>query len=206
MSLKDLYYHFRDSNEVSADEAKGMRKRKKTIQKTGRKRKLTVRHPWQRILNITFLNLPHSVLTHVLTHGTSARDFLAEQRPLVNNMSDYDGQTVGDAFMACYRYTIDLEARMSSDKIKWCFSMLMFFDLSRLIRPNGAGNGRWGNLMVEEVAAFLGPVLGPDTVTANDAKKQINRWSTYGRKLDLFCQTFTPGSLFFLAEHLSADL
>ena len=141
---------------------------------------------------------------HLRQHGTSPSKFQNDNDFLRNRVTEFGSETVGDAFMACYQYTLRLESRRSMDSLRWCFTMLMYFDLVKLIKPDGSG--RVGHLMRQEVIRFLGPVLEPAAIKPDVALKQLNEWSRCGMKVDLLCTAFDPGCLFFLEDLLSQDL
>ena len=162
------------------------------------------RNPWGPFLRLKALEMPAVYEQHLQEHGTIAIRFINDRNSLTNHITRYDHETVGDAFLACYKYTLHLDARSTMDGVRWCFTMLMYFDLVKYIRPNGSA--RVGCLMLEDVKAFLGPILGQTTISPDIALKQLNEWSRCGYKLDLLCQHFGPGSLFFLESLLTRNL
>lgn len=98
----------------------------------------------------------------------------------------------------------DLDARHATDRMRWLFTMLMYFDLVQLIQPGG--NGRVGELMMEEIIHFLGPLVDAGVIDADVTLKHINEWSLIGARVALLCQKFGPGSLFYLEKQLSRNL
>ena len=84
--------------------------------------------------------------------------------------------------------------------------MLAYYDLVKLVRPQGSGR-RVGHVMLKELGSFLEPVLGSKSPIQIDvAARQLSEWSVHGSKLELLCAEFGPGCLFFLGDLLSPDL
>ncbi|KAL9002246.1 MAG: hypothetical protein Q9188_004818 [Gyalolechia gomerana] len=163
-----------------------------------------VRHPWKPFMMIELPRLPERHRAYLDTFGTDPSKFMNDDKAIRHEVADFDESSLGDAFLACYTYTEKLETRLASDRMRWFFSMLMYFDLVQLIRPDSSGR-RVGRLMLQELVQFAGPVLEAGGLVADVALKQINRWSLYGSKLDTICRTFGAGSLFYLEEQLSSD-
>ena len=172
--------------------------------KRKRSDKTPPRHPWDQFLSLESLSLAPAFGQHLKKYGANPKKFISDNGLLKNRVPEFTSETVGDAFMACYEYTLRLESRRTKDNLRWCFTMLMCFDLVKLIKPNGSG--RVGCLMQKEVNKFLGPVLGATTIQPELALKQLNEWSRCGMKLDMLCNEFGPGCLFFLGELLTQDL
>lgn len=169
-----------------------------------KRKKPSPRHPWQRFLNMESLVLPPAIEQHLRRHGTDPERFLNDEGLLRNNITNFSRETVGDAFIACYQYTLHLDKRRTQDSSRWHFTMLLYYDLVKLIRPNGSG--RVGYLIREDLVKFLGSVHGPKTIQVDVALAQLNEWSRHGMKLNMLCTKFGDGCLFYLNELLSADL
>lgn len=195
-----------ESNEEVATSGPVEGKKRKRKRKDDRSPK--TRNPWNRVLNRQSLALHSEIHTHLTDHGPDALRFLTDDSVLTHRITQFSSESVGDAFIACYKYTLDLEDRSVNDTFRWCFSMLMVYDVVRLIFPNRAG--RVGKSMQQELNShlveFLAPVLGSLDLTQDVALKQLNEWRIYGMKVDLLCTHFGPGSLFFLGDILSKDL
>ena len=161
------------------------------------------RHPWGAFMRLKDVVLPLEVKKH-LDKGSDAIAFLGDDKILAHKIGHFGGDAVADAFVACYRYTLCLETRISTDHFRWCFTMLMYFDLVQLIRPNGSG--KVGAVMLQEIEAVLGPVLEQLGVDKKQAIQRIDQWSLHGAKLNQLCEEFGPGCLFFLGDFLSANL
>lgn len=161
------------------------------------------RHPWGVFMRLKDLKLPLEVEKH-LHKKSDAVAFLGDDKILAHKIGQFGGEAVADAFVACYRYTLCLETRISTDHFRWCFTMLMYFDLVQLIRPNGSG--KVGAVMLQEIEAVLGPVLEQIGVDTDKAIQRIDQWSLYGAKLHQLCEEFGPGCLFFLGDFLSVNL
>ncbi len=169
-----------------------------------KRRRGTPRHPWRPIIQMRSLCLPERYRVHLEANGTDPLCFINDNEVLQNAVVDYGESDVGDAFMACYNYALQLVRRRATDRIRWFFTMIMFFDLVRLIRPHGSG--RVGRLMMQEIVGFLGPLIDAGEIEAEVTLAQINEWQLCGSKLDHLCRKFGPGSLFYLEDQLSPDL
>ena len=186
-----------DKEEEEEEEDSPKRKRKRG---TGQKKP---RHPWGVFIRLEDITLPSEVQKY-LRKTTDPIKFLADEKPLENKIDQFGGETVADAFVACYKYTLQLETRRSTDQFRWCFTMLMYFDMVRLIRPEGSG--KVGPMMLQELEAVLGPILEQLHVNKQQALQRIDKWSLYGAKLSQLCDEFGAGCIFFLGDYLSANL
>ena len=161
------------------------------------------RHPWQRVLRLTSLSLDPALQQHLTKYGPDPAKFLNDDGLFKYQVTDLSRESRSDAFIACYRYTEGLETRQAKDRVRWCFAMLMYYDLFQIIKP---GRGRIGHLMVSDVLTHFGPILGPSTVTPEKALEQVNDWVLRGKKLNHICKQFGPGCLFFLGDVLTSNL
>ena len=143
-------------------------------------------------------------LDHLQRYGPDPAGFVNDQSRLTSQPLVFKSGEVGDAFVVRYRYTLELEARRTKDNVRWCFTMLMYYDLVRLIRPQSTG--RVGQLMFNDISDFLRPLTKTPWLEEQHAFEQLNEWSRCGRKLNVLCRIFGEGCLFFLAERLSRDL
>lgn len=159
-------------------------------------------HPWKRVMNIQSLRLSANVQDRIESCGTDPMKFLNEHTWLNHSIDEFDAGTIGDAFMACYTYTKELEDKEELGRVRWLFQMLMFWDLVKLIRPGGSG--RIGHIMEAELRAFLGPLQ--QSLDSESAVVKMSEWKCCGEKLDVLCQRFGPGCLFLLGTHLSRHL
>ena len=160
------------------------------------------RHPWAPFMRLKSVELAYSIRYHLRTHGSDAERFLSDTKLLKHEVFDPTG-TVSDKFMACYQYTMQLAARRSKDNIRWCFTMLMYFDLVKVVKPKSSGK-KIGCLMLKDITRFLGSESA--SIDPRVAHKQLNKWAACGRKLDLLCSTFGPGCIFYLVDLLSTNL
>ena len=80
----------------------------------------------------------------------------------------------------------------------------MYFDMVRLIRPDGSG--KVGPMMLQELEAVLGPVLEQIGVDKQQALERIDKWSLHGAKLSQLCYEFGAGYLFYFGDQLSENL
>lgn len=163
----------------------------------------TPRHPWSQVLQMTSLSLDPIFQRYLTEYGPDPEKFLNDHGHLIHKFGSFSYETRGDAFMACYQYTHQLECRQTSDKVRWCFSMLNFYDVIQIAWP---GCGRIGQSMVPEVVDHFGPILGPGKLDPEKTKKDLNDWFCLGCKLNFLCEQFGPGSFFFLAHMLSENL
>lgn len=161
------------------------------------------RNPWGRFLILKSLYLPPVFHHHVQEHGADPGLFFTDKGSLRRTITDSgdESDAVGDAFVSRYKYTIELADRRTTDNWRWCFVMLMYYDLVKLIKPGGSG--RVGRLMYKEIMDFLDPLLGTTSIKPNVAFRQLGEWSLQGSRLDVICTQFGDGSLFFLDSQLS---
>lgn len=229
-ALRDLSEHFNpnnsnndDKNDDKNEEGEGSeeeddrdslrtgstpgtkRKRSGKMTRGGRgPRKYPHHDPWSPVTRLASI-----VLMPVLASYLQAPDrsdpggVLNDPQILQNLVQEFAGDTISDAFMASYQYTAQLEARAGMDKVRWLFSMLLMYDLVRLIRPHGSG--RVGSIMKVHLVRFLEPIASPERDVEGMAVN-LTIWSTRGKKLNVLCETFGPGCLFYLGEVLSCDL
>ena len=163
------------------------------------------RHPWGVFIRLKDVDvtLPSEVQKY-LRKTTDPIKFLADEKTLENKIDQFGAETVADAFVACYKYTLQLEMRRSTDHFRWCFTMLIYFDIIRLLRPEGSG--KVGPMMLQELEVVLEPILKQLHVDKQQALQRINKWSLYGAKLSQLCDEFGAECLFFLGDFLSENL
>ena len=194
--LSDEQHTQRDQDDEEEEETP-QRKRKRG---TGQRKP---RHPWAVFMRLKDVTLPLEV-QKFLRKTTDPIKFLSDEKILENKIDQFGSETVADAFVACYKYTLQLETRRSTDQFRWCFTMLMYFDMVRLIRPEGSG--KVGPMMLQELETVLGPILEQLHVDKQQALQRIDKWSLYGAKLSQLCDVFGEGCLFFLGAYLSENL
>ena len=144
------------------------------------------RHSWGSFLKLQALELPAVYEQHLQKNGTDAIRFINDRNSLENDTAQYEYYTVGDAFIACYYYTQHLDFRHTMNRARWYFTILMYFNLVKYIRPNGFA--RVGYLILKDIKSFLGPILSHTTYSADLALKQLNERSRCGYKLSLLCR------------------
>ena len=87
------------------------------------------------------------------------------------------------------------------------FCHLYNYDLLQLVRLNSPFEDREKPVEPKHVVDFLGPPSKVGDKSFDDQTvRGMNRDATYGKILDLFCQKFGNGSLFFLRDQLDDDL
>lgn len=161
-----------------------------------------VLNPLKSFLALDSLSLPLVFHRHLQDHGADPRIFFTDKgsslRRTIMDSGD-ESDAVGDVFMSRYNYTIELEDRSTTDNWRWCFIMLMYFDLVKLIRPDASGK-KVGHSMHEdmEMMDFLKPLVETGAIKPEVACRQFTEWCLQGSKLDLICTHFGEGSLFFL--------
>jgi len=157
----------------------------------------------QCLVNLTSLGLAPAIQELLNDEDVEPTAFLTDGQILTNEMDAED--TMGDAFRLYYQYAADLERRTGMDPARWCFTMIMFYDLIKLIRPTGTG-ARVGSLMREDAIPFLEQAFHGDVARVGTAFEKLNEWSQIGSKLNVFCDEFGIGCVFFLAGKLTKSL
>lgn len=160
------------------------------------------RHPWAPFMRMKSVVLAYSIEHHLKRYGPDAENFLSDNGLLKHKIFECAEDTISDKFMACYEYTLQLAARRSKDNIRWCFTMLMYFDLVKVVKPKSSGK-KVGHLMLKDITRFLGSESSIDPKLAH---RNMTKWAGFGRKLDLLCITFGPGCIFYLIDLLSTNL
>lgn len=163
----------------------------------------TRRHPWKCVLKMTSLSLDPIFQRYLTEYGPDPENFLSEHGRLIHKVGSFSSETRGDAFMACYQYTQHLECQQTSEKVRWCFSMLNLHDVIQIAWPE---RKCIGHAMVPEVVDYLGLILGPGKLDPEKTKKDLQEWFCLGRKLNFLCEQFGPGCFFYLGHVLSHDL
>ncbi|CAD6580006.1 MAG: hypothetical protein ASARMPREDX12_009434 [Alectoria sarmentosa] len=138
------------------------------------------RNPWGRFLILKSLYIPPVSHHHVQEHGADPGLFFTDNGSLRRTITDFgdESDAVGDAFVSRYKYTIELADRRTTDNWRWCFVMLTYYGLIKLIKPDGSG--RVGRLMYKEIMDFLDPLLGMRSIKPNVAFRQLREWSLEG--------------------------
>lgn len=152
------------------------------------------RHRWKSVLNMTSLSLNPIFQEHLTQYGSDPEEFLSDHGRLTHKVGSF---SCGNSSMACYRYTHHSEI---SDKVRWCFSILNFYDAVKIAWPECR---RLGNTMAPKVLEYFGPSLGPGKLDPEKIKEELNHVFFLGSKLNFLCEHFGPGCLFFLAHMLS---
>jgi hypothetical protein len=159
-------------------------------------------NPWKRFMRLDSVSISEVVLQLLHACKDAPFHFLNDETVIANRVGDFDAYRIGDAFMAGVRYTERLELNSQLGKIRLVFQMLWFWDLVKLIWPDGSG--RVGAIMFEDILQFMGPIEGVEdkVKVAND----FNKWRLCGEHVDHLCRQFGPGCVFFIGEYLSYDL
>lgn len=201
-ALRNVYEHFCPSQSTNGEHEHTERDTEQV--EAAHKRKRSAASPMRRLAKLSSPSLTLSV-EQMIDTGDIERFFNAEISLFDGIRETQIGETLGDVFRSRCRYVSDLEGRAGRDNARWCFAMLMFFDLVKLIKPNATGS-RMGELMRRDAVPFLEEVFDRNRAMISEAQVKLERWSRTGKKLNQLCHEFGPGSLFFLSEHLSRDL
>ena len=140
-----------DSPEDTDEGGEGTRPVKKA------KLKSPKRDPWAPFTRLSSLEFPDEYSRHLHNAGFEPSKSLTDNGILKNEVAGCQEGAVGDASMACYKYTIHLQSRRVKDRVRWFFSMLLFHDPAKLLRPDG--KGLFGPRMQEEIRQLVGPAL-----------------------------------------------
>ena len=189
-----------DPNEETSDLDEGDTSR---ARKSARKPRPKVK-AWAPFLRIKSLKLPPSVQQHLTEHGSDPEKFLSDHEVFKHMIFECADNQAADAFMACYQYTLELVSRRTKDNLRWCFIMLLYYDLVRLIKPRWSG--KIGHLMLTDMRRFLGSAAKTTDIDPKTARKEIETWANCGKHLNLLCATFGPGCIFYLSDLLSPNL
>ena len=71
------------------------------------------------------LDPPQIYDEHIRNYGSDAFLFLNDSVTPSLQITD-DTLDEGDAFLACFRYTLHLQSRGAKDRMRWLFSMLLY--------------------------------------------------------------------------------
>lgn len=156
------------------------------------------RDPFAAIVKIKSLMLPDCHATWISKYG--CRDsprFLNDLVPLKLQYKDQDDEV--EAILASFQYASHLADRKAKDRVRSYFVMLLYFDLGRLMQPRGSG--RIGRIMQQQICDLVDKHMGNRTQL--DLMK-LGNWSLQGSKLNMFCEAFGVGCLFYI-EHLVSE-
>jgi len=160
--------------------------------------------PWGRFTKLETLSLNQCARQYLPRPSPdSAAKFLGDQTGLKHLGLAYSKRTAADAFIASHKYTRDLAMRSVDDNVRWCFSMLLYFDLVMHLYPTQSG--KVGAIMLQEIQDLFKPSLA-NVLSPENALRDLNSWSWQGKKINDLCLEFGVGCLFFLGDVLSQDL
>ena len=97
-------------------------------------------------------------------HRHDSRAFLNDELPLELRYQDQDDEA--QAILANHQYAHHLSLRRTKDDVRWCFVMLLYFDLGRLMQFQSSG--RIGPKMQQQIHELVG-----DYVQSED-HRQLN--------------------------------
>ena len=95
-----------DTEDEGVDDKDRKRKRGKT----------SPRNPWAAFSKIESLMLPAPYENHIQKHGSDPARFLNDQVTLIHQIAEPNSDE-GDAFLACFRYTLHLQSREAKDRV-----------------------------------------------------------------------------------------
>jgi len=186
-----------DSESEEIDNGKGSSRKRKRGNKS---------HAMSRFTNLQHLHLSTTFQRFFDSAGVDPIEFLNDGEALEHRIQEFRTKaTLGDAFRACYQYAMDLQERSDMDTVRWHFSMIFYHDLNKLINPKNSGR-RMGRMMKKKMVRFLEAVFNGNTEKIDEAMLKMDEWGKLGKKLVQLCESFTPGCLFYLAQHLSKNL
>jgi len=168
-----------DTEGESADEEEGMehpRKRQRTSSSKRGGNSKSTRNPWATFMKMTGFVLPVEIREQLQEHGDEITPLIDDSFILPKLMGDYasDPGQVGDAFMACYTYARGVKTRLVLDSIRWCFVMLMAYDLVKAICYERTGR-RLGKKMERAIREAVEPALQNTPVTVDQVCAELER-------------------------------
>ena len=91
------------------------------------------------------------------------------------------------------------------DQVRLPFGMLTYHDPFGIFE---LGCQQVNMTMLSELVEFFEPVSGPNTLRSEDTLAKIHEWFLLEEKLNLLCEDFGPGYIFFAGffSILSPDL
>ncbi|EMD95249.1 hypothetical protein COCC4DRAFT_149401 [Bipolaris maydis ATCC 48331] len=191
--------------EVQEQDLRPLRKKRKI---GGEKKRVVLggpADPWKRITNMPQLPaLAEYICAHLSKYPDSqdAEKFL-RTLTLSSKCGEYDSRDdLGNAFMARYSWTQQVERRNEQVYVLQLFNDLFWFDMMQILRPRGTG--RVGDSMLQELRRFLAPLnfkqlgLEQDVVIAN-----VGEWSIRGSKINKLCKLYGSGAILILHKQLS---
>ena len=216
-ALQDLSCHFSsgeddssggDQGSVAEEVSDGEEvrvSRKRPRQTDAGSPKPSTRHPWQPFLNLESPTIPAEIKLFLSESHGDPTAFLTSELSLAEGMTDVAHARTDDVFLSYYQFTLRLAERQAVDNLRWCFAMLMYYDLAKLLRKDGTG--RVGKLMLAEVEIFLELILERQIgIKSEDVWSNLNAWSLCGKKLNYICSKLGHGCLFFIAVLLTKHL
>ena len=162
------------------------------------------RNPWNPVMRIVNLGLSSETCEMLSALRDEPHRFL-EDRHFLEHEANRFQDSPADAFLSHYNYALVLQQRRAVDGIRWLFVLLLFFDIVKEIRPDASGR-RIGHLQAQEVEDFLGPVLEHAPMELAKVTENMDNWSKMGRRLNVLCERFGEGCLFYLSHVLSDNL
>ena len=158
------------------------------------------RDPFSKISSAKALDLPEHHALWIAQYGCDDVSlYLNDHIPLEVRYQDQDGEA--KALANTWRYGSHLLNRKTKDRVRWFFVILFYFDLGRLMRPGGSG--RIGKKMFEQIQDLVKKGL-KDKVHLE--YEQVKSWSLQGSRINMFCESFGVGCLFFIEHLVTEDL
>lgn len=168
----------------------------------------TPRNPWGTFQKLEKLEIP-THLRGVLSSST-ALEFVNEQYQFRNEAILAGSEaSSGDIVLRCLKWTNQLEQRQFTDRLRWLFAMLMFYDLVKILWPELSGRRVSPQMKVELIQKFeskLKASLEGAGLTVEWAAENTAKWCLEGSKIDTFCEKFGVGCLLYIGQYISEDL
>lgn len=130
--------------------------------------------------------------------------FLSDKAHLEHQVISLASASAGDAFLGLYSYTVQLKSRQGIDRIRWLVTMMCYYDLVKIIRPDASGKCI-GEVQASEITTFLGSVVQHSSLTLSQTRRDLTKWSKIGCKLDHVCNVLGYGNLFYLVDYYSEN-
>lgn len=169
--------------------------------------------PMKRLITRERLRLPRVFTDHLEANGTDGMAFMEVEIALVHHAHRL-GKDEGlcEALAASYHFIASLNERSEMDRVRRCFTMIMFSDFMELLHPRApkieavARTRRVGHLMHERAVKLLDTTFASQPDLLVEAKENMTKWCRWGDKLKVLCDKFGEGAVFYLEASLSDDL
>lgn len=166
------------------------------------------RNQWKPIVDLKELVMPKAVLDMVKQHGENPETFLQDAEMLENGIVAGKAKTSGDIIFSILEYSENVEGLAGLNVLRWAYSMLGFYDFMKRLFPQ-TKSAKMGPRMVEAVVDCRnsgGPGASRQALSDGDFGRKLQVMYKCGFKLDILCNRFGDGCIFFLSGIMSQDL